>query len=98
MSIDVATKRCRVLKNIFGSSEYTPEQVAELRWVDLAKINNCGAQTINEIRRWLGQFGLDIKDVPAFIDSSLAKDKRLLWAMVELETMGFLIKSPAALT
>jgi hypothetical protein len=94
MRVDVTVKRCRLLKEIFGTTEYTPEQVAELRWLDLVKIKNVGAQTVAEIRRWLGQFDLDLKEVPEFVDSNLARDVRILWAMVELELMGYTITPP----
>jgi hypothetical protein len=42
----------------------------------------------------LGQFDLDLKEVPEFVDSNLARDVRILWAMVELELMGYTITPP----
>ena len=93
----LSTWQRNALSSLFGTKEFTPEDVAKLDHAAVARLPKIGKKGIEAIRTWLQGCGYDLSNLPednkGFAERRLKN--RLLHAARLLQKHGFHVEPPA---
>jgi DNA-directed RNA polymerase alpha subunit len=90
----LSTRQINALKNYFNQESFTPEEVARISYRQLLHISGVGGKSIDVIRAWLQQYGLDIAVPNTNAKKNLKRQHELEKAKQILNKYGYALLAP----